>query len=422
MISLATAGGVQLASLAIAVGAYIVVSRHEGSYVNILTPALAINVPAFYLLPLVYNELFGIEASTFAYVYVYATLAVENVAFALLYTRPRLRPIRIPLTYGYGNFGLLSILFIALAALLFMPILLEFHEYIFDPRRIYEETRTGFGGGYYLSSTAAFLATILALFSNQSTVKKILVVSASGLVLFLHGSKGQALNLLLLVVLFQIYVNHRKLKLLPALITGLGIALVLIGLFAATMVLGGPMEAIETVSQYSDYTRNAMLVIDSNLPLEYGRLTWESNVIALVPRVIMPNKPKDYGAFYLDAEFFPGSMDKDQGVPAFGIGVQYADFGWLAIVYLTLFAALRGWLARVFVDRLEQIRHPADFVMVAFLADIALFPIGVGWPFPETLLIALGLRFMSSVGANKVYKERIYARRPVLPHSGLEGV
>ena len=422
MISLGMAGAVQLASLAIAIGAYIFVSRREGSYVNIMTPALAINVPAFYLLPWVYNQLFGIEASTFAYVYVYLTLAVENVVFAFLFTRRRSRPIRLPFAYGYGNFGLLSILFISLAALLFVPILLEFREYIFDPRRIYEETRTGFGTGYYLSSAAAFLATILVLFSNQSRVKKILVVSASAFVLFLHGSKGQVLNLLLLVVLFQIYANHRKLKLLPALMAGLGIALVLIGLFAATMVLGGPMEAVETVSQYSDYIRNAMLVIDSHLPLEYGRLTWESNVIGLVPRAIMPDKPKDYGAFYLDAEFFPGSMDRDQGVPAFGIGVQYADFGWLAIVYLAVFAALKGWLARIFVDRLAQTRHPADFVMVAFLADIALFPIGVGWPFPETLLVALGLRFLSSVGANKVYRERILPRPPVLPHPGLEGV
>jgi hypothetical protein len=421
MISLGMAGAVQLASLAIAIGAYIFVSRREGSYVNIMTPALAVNVPAFYLLPLVYNQLFGTEGSTFAYVYVYATLAVENVVFAFLYTRRRVRPIRLPLGYGYENLGFLSVLFISLAVLLFIPILLEFREYIFDPRRIYEETRTGFGGGYYLSSTAAFLAAILALFSNQSRLKKILLLSASAFILFLHGSKGQVFNLLLLVILFEIYVKHRKLKLLPALMAGLGIAVVLVGLFAATMVLGGPMEAVETVSQYSDYTRNAMLVIDSNMPLEYGRLTWESNVMALVPRAIMPNKPKDYGAFYLDAEFFPGSMDRDQGVPAFGIGVQYADFGWMAIVYLALFAALRGWLARVFVDRLGQTRHPADFIMIAFLADIALFPIGIGWPFPETLLVAMGLRFLSSIGANKVYRERVVARPRVLPHPGLEG-
>jgi hypothetical protein len=421
MISLGMAGAVQLASLAIAIGAYIFVSRREGSYVNIMTPALAVNVPAFYLLPLVYNQLFGTEGSTFAYVYVYATLAVENVVFAFLYTRRRVRPIRLPFGYGYENLGFLSVLFISLAVLLFIPILLEFREYIFDPRRIYEETRTGFGGGYYLSSTAAFLAAILALFSNQSRLKKILLLSASAFILFLHGSKGQVFNLLLLVILFEIYVKHRKLKLLPALMAGLGIAVVLVGLFAATMVLGGPMEAVETVSQYSDYTRNAMLVIDSNMPLEYGRLTWESNVMALVPRAIMPNKPKDYGAFYLDAEFFPGSMDRDQGVPAFGIGVQYADFGWMAIVYLALFAALRGWLARVFVDRLGQTRHPADFIMIAFLADIALFPIGIGWPFPETLLVAMGLRFLSSIGANKVYRERVVARPRVLPHPGLEG-
>jgi hypothetical protein len=182
------------------------------------------------------------------------------------------------------------------------------------------------------------------------------------------------------------------------------------------------MEALESVSSYSDYTRNAMLVIDSNFPLQYGRLTWESNVLALVPRAIMPDKPKDYGAFYLDAEFYPSEMDLDQGVPAFGIGVQYADFGMLAIVYLALFAALRGWLARVFVSRLKQTRHPADFIMVAFLADVMLFAVGIGWPFLETLFLALCLRFASSIGADKVYREQIRFARPALPAGGLEGV
>ena len=65
MISLGMANVVILTSLALSIGAYIFVSRHEGTYVNILTPALVVNVPASYLLPLVYNQLFGTEASQF---------------------------------------------------------------------------------------------------------------------------------------------------------------------------------------------------------------------------------------------------------------------------------------------------------------------------------------------------------------------
>jgi hypothetical protein len=421
MIPLGQANVVVLVSLAVCLGAYIFVSRREGTYVNILTPALIVSVPAFYLLPLIYNELFGSPGSTFAFVYVYLTFAVENLVFAFFYTRQRVRPICLPFGFGYKNFWLLSVAGVILAGLLFVPLLLEFREYIFEPRRIYELTRTGFGAFFYVSSTAAYLASILALFSRQSLFRKALVLLASSLVLFLHGSKGQLLNLLLLVILFAIYVQRHKLKLLPAVMACLGLGAVLIGLFAATMVLGGPMEAIETVSEYSDYTRNAMLVIDSNFPLQYGRLTWESNVVALVPRVLMPDKPKDYGAFYLDAEFFPLSLERDQGVPAFGIGVQYADFGWLAIVYLAFFAALSGWLARVSVARLRRTRHPADFVLVAFFAGISLFPIGVGWPLPETLLVAMCLRFASRVGTDQVYHEAVSVRPRILPGPELEG-
>jgi oligosaccharide repeat unit polymerase len=422
MISNTLADTVMLLSLVATVGAYLFVSRRENSYVNIMTPALVINIPAYYVLPSLYNRLFGAGASAYAYFYVYATLATESVVFAYFYTRPRTRPIRLPFVYSYRNFWFFSVAFIILAGLLFVPVLLEFREYIFDPRRIYEQTRTGFGGSFYLSSTAAYLATILALFSDRSRIKKAVIVLASALVLFLHGSKGQVLDLIMLVVLFEIYLHHRKLKVLPALMAGLGIAMAIIGLFAATMVLGGPMEALETISQYSDYTRNAMLVIDSDLPRQYGRLTWESNVLALVPRAIMPDKPKDFGAFYLDAEFYPSSLEQDQGAPAFGIGVQYADFGNLAIVYLGLFAALTGWLARVFVNRLRRTRHPADFVLVAFFAGISLFPIGSGWPLAETLLVVLCLRFASRIGSDEVYREDIRFRRRILPTPGLEGI
>ncbi|PYX48738.1 MAG: hypothetical protein DMG79_11105 [Acidobacteria bacterium] len=422
MISGWLASSVLVLSLAAFCGAYVHVSRHEGSYINILTPALVVNVPAFYLFPFAYDKLFGIEASTFAYVYVYATLATESLVFAFFYTRPRVRPIRLPFAYGYNNFWPLSLVSLALAGLLFIPLMLEFHEYIFEPRRIYELTRTGFGGSFYLSSTAAYLAVTLALFSAQSRLKKLFVVLAAALVLFLHGSKGQVLYLLLLVVLFEIYIQKRKVKIFPAVLAGLGMGAVLAGLFAATMVLGDPMESLETVSHYADYTRNAMLVIDSDLPRQYGRLTWEGNVLALVPRALMPDKPKNFGTFYLAEQFYQEWFDADTGSPAFGVGVQYADFGFLAIIYLAFFAAFRGWLAHMFIRRLKVTRHPGDFLVVAFLADIPLFPIGTGWLLPETIVLAIVLRLVSCVGAGQVYRERIQPARRLLTGSTMRPI
>ena len=149
-----------------------------------------------------------------------------------------------------------------------------------------------------------------------------------------------------------------------------------------------------------------MLVIDSHYPLQYGRLTIESNTLGVVPRQLMPGKPKNFGSFALAEEFYPKSFDGDTGSPAFGVGVQYADFGVLSILYLGLMAALKGWLARIFVNRLKLTKHPADFFVVVFLADISVFPVGVGWLLPEALLVAVLLRWASRIGAGKVYRER----------------
>ena len=407
MISTWLANIVLIVSLIASVGAYVYVSRHEGSYLNLLTPTFLTAIPAYYLLPMIFTLILGSGATVYAYVYVYGTLAVENVVFAYVYTRPTRRLIRLPFLFSYKNFGLLAWLFLGSAVLMYAPILLQFPEYIFSPRDLYTHTRTGFGINFYTSSVFAYLAVILAQFSGRSLkVRGSIILGATG-VLVLHGSKGQVLSLVLL--LFEVYVKKRRVTLLPSLVAAFAFGLFGFSLFAMTMVLGdSPSEVLESISSYSDYTRNAMLVIDSRFPVQYGRLTLESQIIGRIPRAIMPSKPKNFGALVLDDEFFPGSLEGDAGSPDFGVGVQYADFGVFAIVYLAMFAMLRGWMARIFVNRLNCSHHPADFFLVAFLANISLIPVGgIGWLLPEALLIAFFIRFASTVGANKVFRESV---------------
>ncbi|MFZ1006128.1 MAG: hypothetical protein WAN65_04795 [Candidatus Sulfotelmatobacter sp.] len=379
---------------------------------NVLTPTFVVSVPAYYILPLLFTHAFGTEASLYAYSYVYATFAVQNLVFAFAYVRPTRKLIRLPFRYSYGSFDLFSFLFLAIGGLLYAPILLQFPQYLLDPRQIYAHTRTGFGINFYLSSALAYLAVILIQFSQRSRWVKWFVILIAGAILALHGSKGQLLSLVLLLILFEVYVKKRRLKLLPSLAAGAGLALFLLLLFAATMTLGDSVsDALEAISGYSDYTRSAMLVIDSHFPIQYGRLTAEAHIIGRIPRLVMPNKPKDYGGLYLDEQFYPESMDQDAGVPDFGIGVQYADFGALAIVYLAVFAFIRGWLAQVFVSRLSFSRHPADFVLVVFFAEISLFPVGgVGWLLPESVALAAFLCYASRIGVRRVYRERFVSR------------
>ena len=267
MISLWLGNTVLIASLIVSVSTYLFVSRREGGYLNILTPSFLVIIPAYYLLPLFFAQVFGNDASPYAYVYVYTTLAVENIAFAYSYTRPVKKLIRLPLGYSYENFGWLAFGALGLAVLMYAPILLEFPEYILDPRQIYTHTRTGFGINFYTSSVLAYVAVILILFSRRSRIVKAGVVLASGAVLALHGSKGQVLSLVLLIALFEVYVKMRRVKFLPALLAGAAMGFFALLLMIATMTLGeGPAEVLESVSSYSDYTRNAMLVIDSNFP------------------------------------------------------------------------------------------------------------------------------------------------------------
>jgi oligosaccharide repeat unit polymerase len=335
------------------------------------------------------------------------TLAVENVAFVYAYARAQESVVRLPFRWSYRNFTFFSLASLSIGVLIYVPILLQFPEYLLDPRRIYEQTRTGFGPQYYISSILAYLAVILILFTKRSWRVKTVVIAVATWLLLLHGSKGHVLNVVLLLILFHVYGAGRKVGLGRALIMCSGTALVVVLLFAGTMALGdGPQEMLETISGYSDYTRNAMMVMDEHFPLQYGRLTLETNIYGLIPRVVMPTKPKNFGAFRLDEEFYPEELDADAGAPAFGMGLQYADFGALAIVYLALFGLLRGWLARVFVNRLKATHHPADFFMVAFLADVGVFPVGgIGWFLPGALLVALFLRRVSRIGADKVYRD-----------------
>lgn len=414
MISNSIADTVLVLSLLVSAGAYVLVSRREGSYLNILTPGFLIGIPAYYLLPLVSTHLFGNDASPYAYAYVYGALATENIAFAFAYVRSPRNLVRLPFRFSYSNFGSLSLVLLAVALLMFAPIILEFREYILDPRQIYEHTRVGFGFTYYVSSTLAYLSVILIQFSDYSRWVRWSVVLLCTAVLSLHGSKGQVLSLFLLLALFEVYVRGRRVRLATALIVCGGLSLLVLALFIATMAIEkNPMEAIETISEYSDYTRNAMLVIDSNFPLQYGRLTLEGHIYGRIPRFLMPEKPTNFGALYLDDQFFSESLDAEKGAPDFGIGLQYADFGIFAIVYLAIFEAIRGWLARTFVRRLQGSQHPADFFLLAFLANVSLFPVGaVGWLLPEAFLVAFFLRFASRIGSENVFRDQIkFSRR-----------
>src|SRR5215475_6362988 len=117
--SLTIATCVLLVSLMVTVGSYVSLSRFDHSYINVLFPSFLITVPASYLFPWVYMQLFGLNASLYGFSYVYLTLAISNVAFVYGYRRVRGRAIHLPGSFAYGNVRLLAWIFVMAAFLLY---------------------------------------------------------------------------------------------------------------------------------------------------------------------------------------------------------------------------------------------------------------------------------------------------------------
>jgi hypothetical protein len=403
MASIEFANAIILCSMLASLAAYGWLSRQEGTYINVLSSLYLFQIPANYLFPLAYIRFFSAEYSAYAYVYVYASMALGNWSFVLTYTRKPSKYSPPSCVYSYRNFSTLSWVCLILAYVVYAPILFEFREFLLDPRQIYMLTRTGYGQESFVSGSLAYLAIIFILFTKRSWYLKGFILLAAGVIVSLHGSKGQLLSIFLILLLFQVYVRGRRIAILPALLCSLAVTIMVLLLFAATLPLGNDVaDALQEISQYSDYTRNAMLVIDSNFPLQYGRLTAEANIYAVIPRVIMPGKPKNFGGFRLAEEFYPAWFDADTGSPDFGMGVQYADFGKLTVIYVVLLATLTGWLARRFVSQLRLTQHPSDFILVVFLAGVPLIPVGgAAWLFPEMIVLAGLTRYVTRIGADK---------------------
>lgn len=361
----------------------------DKNYLNILFPYMINSIPINFILEPLYLYYFGLSGSIFAYLFTYFCYAaiILSITFAYTFTSNQLiielpfSKIRLP---GLG----FSFAIFLMGVLVYAPVLIEFREFIFDPREIYIRTRTGYGLYFFISSFLSIVSFIVFLFSKRTKPWVfILFFLANTIFLFLHGSKGQVLTLLMITAIYFSYVKGIRIRLGKfALITGISATLI-IGLFLLTTSYQYD-NVLKLMVGYSDYNRNGMMVMDNQKEFYYGRLTFESNFFSRIPRAILPNKPKDYGMFKLASIYFPLWFDADTGSPAFGLGVQYADFGYFAIFYLSIWGLATGWLMKAFMNRLKTFKTPGDFIMVVFLAGIVLIPLGDGYLLPEHLIIA----------------------------------
>lgn len=402
-----------IVSLIAVTAAYLYVSVREKSYINVLTPAFVITVPTEYLLQIYYLMAYGPSSSVYAYALSYGCYAAYAVALALAYAGIRMPALRLPFdTYAPGRGRFAAYLLLGAAACLFLPVLIKFRSEIADPRQIYTETRIGYGVNFFLSLTLAYLALILLLFAKRvGKIEWFLFLLLCVAFVWLQGSKGHLLGLVFIIALYRVYLQGRRVGLLKFVFFGVAMTLFGLVLFLVTtpgLILEGGVNGL---AGYSDYTRNGMMVIDSGMGPFYGRLTLENQVYSRIPRALDPEKPRDFGDFYLAEHFFPDRFVMETGAPAFANGTWYADFGPFALPLQLAAGFLTGMMLKLFTESLRRYRTPGDFVMVLFAAGVPLITLESTFLLPESLILA--------VIANALYCMRIRRTSPEsLPPAG----
>jgi O-antigen polymerase len=386
-------------SLLVVLGSYLLICRRDRSWVTWASSIFLFVCAAEYIFPFALFLTSGPAGSHYAYGYCYFTYALSSLTLAVVYVNVKSRPFVPSSMRPAPEIGMLPWGLLAIGILLYLPIIIKFRADLLHPRDIYTETRTGYGPLYFLSSTFADLSLVAYLFKRRKNiVGSVIFYAACGALMYLHGSKGQLLAPVEIAVLYVVYVKHKRISFWGAVLATLLFVSIAMAAFAATANLSDVSEILEHMENYSDYTRNAMMVIDDPESRRYiGQLTLEAELYARVPRALMPDKPKDFGMFKLARIYFPGSYRSDEGTPDFNIGMQYADFGPFAFLYICACSALSGWVLRIVVDFLNVMPHPSIFLLLLLYANLSVYSVASGFPLPETLAIgaaiALAIKF-----------------------------
>jgi hypothetical protein len=371
-----------LTSLGLVIAAYLALSRYERNYVNILMPFMLIGIPNFYLFELVYGVLLGFEGSTYAYVYTYVTHAAGVLAKTLAYIATP--AVVLPLLIRLRRFVVpaVPVLLLLCSLALYAPVLIEFRDLITSPREIYAATRIGYGALFFVSTCVLYFAFILLLFSGRiSRTYLWLFTFGACVILYLHGSKVQVLSLFLIGLYFLVFVKGRRFGFGRLIGLGVGVTSLVLTLFYVTFPATMKEDFVFSLASYAEATRfGAKVIDDPTLDPQLGRLVFENNFYGIVPRALVPDKPRDFGTFWLTSRYSPERFEAATGSPDFGIGVQYADFGVLAIVYIVLGQILAGVLLKLLVTRLKVQPDAGTFVLLLVFMGVPLLPTGSGVP------------------------------------------
>jgi O-antigen polymerase len=384
-----------------ALAIYLYQCAREKSYLNALSPYFAL----YFVVSFIFEPIFfytrsdydyDVPAFIFVYICDFAYFLGLALAYGALVGGSHSSPPTGTTAWDKRGLGPLSWVFLTLSALIFLPVALEFVEYVFtDPRRLYELTRSGYGQYLFVSTLMLNLGVICFLFSKKKGA--VLFVPFVIVLSVVKGAKGPILELAQIFAMWAVYVRNWRIRLGAFLMMGTAGVMVIIGLFAVTLRGLEPEELFGAITDYSDYNRHASLTVTDPIGPFYGKLALENYVYSRLPRVIDKDKPKDFGTFYLARYYFPDDFFLDSGAPAFGAGVYIADFGVATPLITLLGGLLCGYLLGLCVRWVRRGGGVAAFIPLLYFANVGLIPIPNGFLIIEHWVLGQIVRSLSRI-------------------------
>ena len=259
-------------------------------------------------------------------------------------------------------------------------------EYILDPRRLYEQTRDGYGNIYFTTGTFIRIAFFMNLFSSFSQSKKFFFGTVLFLLALITGSKSYpySLGLYMVSYLLVFKYNNALPKRLVLSLFGLAAPLALLltklsfGDFGET-----PTDLSYKVSQiiasYVNEGFNNTVLLINTFDARFGEhfnggLLLEDNLLSRIPRFLYPDKPYYFGSYRLSYEYFYTSTLANQGYVTFGrFGALFADFGYLGFLLPLITSSISSYFSGYLLGLIIRINNPKySFVFFYLLLSISL--------------------------------------------------
>lgn len=195
----------------------------------------------------------------------------------------------------------------------------EFYEYIvFSP----------FSSIYAIVKTLLSCIIIILFIHTKKINFKIIVLC---FILVFSGSKMAIFSSFLL--LGTLWEQYRKMNYRILSICSIFLAIGLV-LYHSTQNTSKDADAIKGAMSYFDVYRQQSLALDmltsNKIDYFYGEIFLSSYYI-IIPRLIWPDKPKDFGFALLNYKIYP-TYSADGYMPSFGLAYTFADFGYFSLI------------------------------------------------------------------------------------------